>query len=161
MGASSKQKVQDGVINLLPSLLLALGILGGLGAGVWQYRVGSRIIFAWVENKSGWELAAFGAFGTMSGFGMAALALIATLSAHSRGEEAIDSNSGRMMVRWIVRSTWSWLVPGLVALLHMIYPASFVRAIFIGISVFASAQGVLALLGLTFFFRRFTISRPS
>lgn len=161
MGASSNQRVQNGAINVLPRLLLALGCLGGLSGGVWQYRVGSPVLAEWVKNKSGWELAAFGAFGTMSGFGMAALALIATLSAHTRGEEAIDSNSGRMMVRWIVRSTWSWLIPGLAALLHMVCPGNLVRAVFVGFSVFASAQGVLALLGLTFFFRRFTIPRPS
>lgn len=90
---------------------------------------------------------------------MAALALIATLSTHERGKEAIDSNSGRLMLRLILRSTWAWLIPGLVALLHMIFSTNLIRALFVGVSWFAATQGVLALLGLTFFFRRFTIPR--
>lgn len=148
------------LINLLPGGFFLLGALGGFAIGIWQFTVGSDELNKWVLNHSGWELAAFGAFGTMSGFGMAALALIATLSAHERGKDAIDSNSGRLMVRLIVRSTWAWLIPGLFALSHLVLPYSGVRALFLGFSGFAVAQGILALMGLTFFFRRFTIPRP-
>jgi len=156
-----RQQLLNWVINLIPGLFLCVGGVGGVALGIWQFRIGSPVIDAWVRAKGGWELSAFGAFGTMSGFGMAALALIATLSAHERGKESVDSNSGRQMVRFIVRSTWAWLFPGLLALLHIMVPTCLVRSVLVGSCWFAMSQGVLALLGLTFFFRRFTISRTS
>jgi hypothetical protein len=155
------QQLLNGVINLIPGVLLGVGLIGGIALGAWQYRFGSPLIRAWVAANGGWELSAFGAFGTMSGFGMAALALIATLSAHERGKEAVDSNSGRQMVSFIVRSTWAWLVPGLLALVHILLPTCLVLSLLVGACWFAMTQGVLALLGLTFFFRRFTVTKPS
>ena len=149
----------EGGINLLPNLFLLGGLVGGGFFGSWQYRSGSEVVAGWVKTNCGWEIASFAAFGAMSGFGMASLALIATLSAHERGKEAIDSNSGRLMTRLIVRSTWAWLLPGLVALLHIGLPVPILRAFFVGFAWFAITQGILALLGLTLFFSRFTIPR--
>lgn len=159
MAFNRGQRLLNGMINMLPGFFMLLGVFGGLWAGIYQYCTGSTVINEWFASNGGWEMSSFSAFGTMSGFGMAALALIATLSTHERGKEAIDSNSGRLMVRLIIRSTWAWLIPGLVALLHMLMQDAVIRAIFIGVSWFAVCQGVLALLGLTFFFRRFTVNR--
>lgn len=161
MESSINLGIRDRTISLLPRLLLVLGSIGGLGIISWHHFFGCTVIDVWAASKNGWELAAFSAFGTMSGFGMASLALIATLSAHERGKEAVDGNSGRLMVRLIVRSTWAWLIPGLISLVHILLPVSIVRSLLLGAGWFAMTQGVMGLLGLTFFFRRFTIPKPS
>jgi hypothetical protein len=109
---------------------------------------------------SGWELTAFAAFGAMSGFSLASLALVATLSTHERAKEVIDENPGRRLLGALVHSTWGWICPALMALVVLVLPSGWPRTwgegLLLLLVAIGAAQAMLALYALTLFFSRFT-----
>lgn len=137
------------------------GLATGLLLAVKQFWTPSGgWIGHWLATNKGWEITTFAAFGAMSGFTLAAVALVATLSAHPRGQEIIDANPGRFLLRMLVKATWLWMAPGVLALLHVALPYTVTRALFLWTVCVGLAQGAIALLALTLFFKRFTIPRP-
>lgn len=148
---------QRRVLNLLPSVLDVLGITSGaFGAGWLLLDPATGLIGLWFEKALGWELNAFAAFGTMSGFGLASMALVASLSGHKRAEEEIESENGRFLLKMLLVSTWAWLLPALLALSHVLLQRPIVVAAFILAACWGVARGILALMAFSFFFSRFT-----
>lgn len=139
-----------------------LGWLGGIAAGgLHLYDGEAGAIAAILRDAKGWELSAFGAFGAMSGFALASLSLVASMSQTERGKHVVDSNPGRYLLRRMVSSMWWWLVPGVVALMHLVLPFSFVEALFFATAAIGVSHAFLALLALTLFFKRYTVDKPA
>jgi len=144
-----------------PTALLIAGLVLGLLGGRYHLlhpftgKQETSGFIAWsLSEAKGWELSAFGAFGAMSGFALASLALVASLSGHDRTKVLIDADPGRFLVRQLVRSVWAWLAPALLALVALFTPWAWVEALFIVGACLGSAQGIVALMALSFFFRR-------
>jgi hypothetical protein len=139
----------------------ALGLTAGVAASWRHWHSPDSAFHAWMRASAGWEMSAFAAFTAMSGFGLASLALVASLSTHERGREVIESNPGRAMLRRVVASTWWWMVPGVIALAHVFWPDLLVECCFVATVPITITRAAEALLAVTIFFRRFTVRLPT
>ncbi len=157
---SSAQRTRGWVLNATPVALEVLGIVGGVLLGAHQYLRPGSTLGAWFTASKGWELNAFDAFGTMSGFSLAALALVASLSTHQRASEILDENPGRYLLRTLIAATWAWFLAALASLVALAAGSSLVNGVVVLATCWASARGLIALLALALFFKRFTVRRP-
>jgi hypothetical protein len=128
--------------------------------GGFQHYFSYGAFAGWFGKSPGWELNAFAAFGTMSGFSLASLALVASMSGHERARQVIDSAPGRYLVRTLVVSTWAWLVAALTALGALATSATIAQSLVIFFASVAAARAVVAMAALALFFRRFTVTKP-
>lgn len=120
------------------------------------YLTGNLSQLDWMGKENGWQFDGFAGFGGMSGFTLAALSLVASVAAHPRAKDVIDSTPGRYMLRCLIRATWFWFVPAVCCLLYLLVPRREMAAIVVATALFAIANGFVALLAVSLFFRRFT-----
>jgi hypothetical protein len=137
------------------------GAIFGAGFGMWHYYNPKGTLGAWFVATPGWELNAFGSFGAMSGFALASLALVASLSGHERAQEVIDSNPGRYLLRMLIGSTWAWFIAALACLIALAVGGVWTRVVVIALTSIACARAVLALIALYLFFKRYTVQKPT
>src|SRR5467141_1669954 len=88
--ARSRREIIQRLLNLLPKALYLLWI--GYGTWLAVFHIiddGARTVLL-LKPSGGWQMNAFAAFGTMSGFALAALALVATLSTNARAQDLLE-----------------------------------------------------------------------
>lgn len=146
-------------LDILPTLLWGAGLVCGLGLAIFHGRASGDQTFTFL-NRGEWQLDAFAAFGTMSGFSLAALALIASLSGHKRAEELLDDNHGRFLVRTLVHSTCLWFVTATLALACWFSSSIWLETAFLMFVPLGVAGGAVALVALVGFFRRYSEAKP-
>jgi hypothetical protein len=158
---TTSRSLRDGLLEASPAALDIVGATSGVLAGLWYYFNPRCALGVWFSESKGWELNAFAAFGAMSGFALASLALVASLSGHERAKEVIDSSPGRFLLRTLIRSTWAWFLVALSSLIALVAGAALTRVAVVILASIACARGVVALAALYFFFKRFTVLKPS
>jgi hypothetical protein len=131
-------------------LLQALGVLFGLVLG-GMHLLPDSTSAAWMQASSGWELKAFGVFASLSGFSIAALSLVASLSSERRDREALASNAGKDLVQQLVNATFRWFYPAVLALSCIFVESHLLEAAFVLSMCFGVAQGFVVLHALRIF----------
>lgn len=159
-GSLDRERAVRGALNALAALLRWGGRVAAIGAAVTCSWYPEWVGAAWLTNQADrWAFDAFSAFGAMSGFALAALALVGSTSTDDRARRLTDTAAGRTALRALVAATWWWLVPALASLLAVFHPAEPVLAVVVGGAVMGATRSVLALLGLSLIFRLYTARR--
>jgi hypothetical protein len=154
-------KLRGYVLDSAEPLLMLLGALvGAVAATIHLTRGEASASAIWMKQAAGWEMDAFAAFASMSGFALAALALVASLSDHGRAKDVIDSNSGRYLLKCLISSVWWWLSAGLSALVDIPSGSRLSEAAFLLLAPLAVSRGFVALIAISLFFKRFTVTKP-
>jgi hypothetical protein len=148
------------LLNAAPTAVYVLFAGIGLTLGVFHWSFDESPSFVLLEKVTSWRIDLFAAFGTMSGFALAALALVASLSTSDRAKEVVDSDSGRYLVRTLLRSAILWFVAAVLSLLAVFTGSRALDALVIAAACVAVGGGVVMMLGLYLFMRPFTVEKP-
>lgn len=126
-----------------------------------------------IDLDADWTWDAFAALSAMSGFALAAMALVLAASDRARtfgspGYENDDAWQSRHVLdhvvgapewKWMLRqfvvSMWTWLLAACLALACLLFPGRVVVAIFLATTALAVARGAIAILAVTALMGRF------
>ena len=148
----------DAALQFGPTIVRGIGLSCGLVVALLRWYGHLPSLY---EHNEDWCWDAFASLGTMSGFSLASLAIVAGLAGHERARQTLEQEEGRWLVRQLILAMTLWLIPAILGLVAALAPQDAgLQAAVIGFASLAISQAVVAVAAINAFFRRFSKPRP-